>query len=302
MPKWIFAVLLGVMLVWSAPVRAQSTLSLAKLEVDLWPEYDRPEMLVIYHMFLDGGVTLPANVVVSIPAASGEPAAVAVRNPDGQLYNVAYTRVVNGQVAQISFSAPVTEIQFEYYDPGLTKNGANHSFIYSWPGEYPVKSFSVQVQQPSGATSMKITPSLGSGIPGEGGLLYFTSDLGALQPQQQLSVSLSYQKTNDNLSVQTGKVGPSAPVDAGTPGRASFGVAWEYILAAALLLVMASGGIWFWRSARLTHTRNRRPMLAYREKPTQPSSVDTIYCHQCGKKASPGDVFCRSCGTHIRRD
>jgi hypothetical protein len=302
MPKWIFAVLLGVMLVWSAPVSAQSALSLAKLEVDLWPEYDRPEVLVVYHMFLDSGVTLPANLVVSIPSASGEPAAVAVRNPDGQLYNVAYTRVVNGQVAQISFSAPVTEIQFEYYDPGLSKVGANHSFTYNWTGEYSVKSFTVQVQQPSGASSMKITPTLGNGIPGEGGLMYFSSDLGALKSQQQLTVSLSYQKSNDNLSVQTGKVGPAAPVDAATPGRASFGTVWIYVIGAGALLMVIGSGFWYWRSDRKAPVRERRHPMAYREKPTQPSAVDTFYCHQCGKRASGGDVFCRSCGTRLRRD
>jgi hypothetical protein len=302
MPKWIFAMVFGWLFLWSGVAQAQTPVSLAKLEVDLWPEYDRPDMLVVYHMFLDPSTALPANLVVSVPAAAGEPAAVAVRNADGQLYNVAYTRVVNGDLAQISFSTSALEIQFEYYDPGLTKNGPIRSFTYQWPGGYAVKAFSVQVQQPSGASSMQITPTLGAGIPGEGGLMYFSSDLGALSAQQLMTVSLTYQKSTDNLSVQTGKVGPSAPVNDSTPGRASFGTLWIYGLGGLSLLLIGGAGAWYWRSVHNTAAPQRQRHAAYREKVTQPSQEMQLYCHQCGKKASAGDVFCRSCGARLRHD
>jgi hypothetical protein len=302
MPKWIVAVVFGLLIFWSGGAQAQAPVSLAKLEVDLWPEYDRPDMLVVYHMFLDPGTALPANLVVSVPAAAGDPAAVAVRNADGQLYNVAYNRVVNGDVAQISFSASALEIQFEYYDPGLAKNGPIRSFNYRWPGIYAVKSFSVQVQQPSGASNMQITPSLGSGVPGEGGLMYFSSNLGAVSTQELITVSLTYQKSTNNLSVEKGKVGPSAPVNGATPGRAAIGTVWVYVFGGVALLMIGSGGVWYWRSAHQTAAPMRRRHTSYRESVTQPSQEQQLYCHQCGKKASAGDVFCRSCGMRLRRD
>jgi hypothetical protein len=293
--------LVALLLLLPVPVHAQTPVSFSKLEVDLWPEYDAPEMLVVYHIFLESGTALPANLMLSIPAAAGDPAHVAVRNTDGKLYNVAYNRIVNGQVAQIAFSSSVTEIQFEYYDPGLVKNGSQRSFTYHWTGEYAVRSFVVQVQQPPSATNLQITPTLGDKSPGEGGIVYYSSELGSLQVQQQTSISLSYQKKDDTLSVQSGKVGPVSAVDASTPGRATFGMTWIYVLSGVALLLIAGGGFWYWRSNQRKPEPARRRHAAYREKPTQPSS-DMIYCHQCGKKASMGGVFCRSCGTKLRKD
>lgn len=303
MRKWVLLALFVLMLIMVAarPVNAAAPISFSKLEVDLWPEYDKPEMLVVYHIFLEPGTTLPANLTLLIPAAAGEPAHVAVRNSDGLLYNVAYNRIVNGQVAQIAFSSSVSEIQFEYYDPGLSKNGPMRSYSYHWTGEYAVRSFVVQVQQPSLASNMQIMPSLGSGSPGDGGLMYYTSELGALRDQQAATISLSYQKEDDTLSVQSGKVGPVSAVDASTPGRAAFASNWVYVLGAASALMVVGGGFWYWRSSRQSPAPARRHRPTYREKPTQPSS-DSIYCHQCGKKASVGDIFCRSCGAKLRRD
>jgi hypothetical protein len=301
MRKWLMVALVGFLMVGIVPVQAQTAVSFSKLEVDLWPEYDKPEVLVIYHIFLEAGTALPANLMLSIPTAAGDPAAVAVRNADGQLYNVAYNRIVNGQVAQIAFSSPVSEIQFEYYDPGLVKNGTQRSYTYHWTGEYAVRAFAAQVQQPALASNIQITPAMGKGTPGEGGLVYYNSELGALQVQQQASVSLSYEKSEDTLSVQSGKVGPVSAVDTSTPGRATFGMTWIYVLAAVAILLIAGGGFWYWRSTQGRPEPVRRRHAAYREKLTQPSS-DMIYCHQCGKKASSGDVFCRSCGTKLRKD
>ena len=59
-------------------IHAQDEVRLAYLQVDLWPEYDRPEMLVILRASLAADVSLPVDVTFRIPAAVGDPNAVAV--------------------------------------------------------------------------------------------------------------------------------------------------------------------------------------------------------------------------------
>jgi hypothetical protein len=76
---------------------------------------------------------------------------------------------------------------------------------------------------------------------------------------------------------------------------------WIYVLGGVAILLIAGGGYWYWHSMQGRPEPVRKRHGVYREKPTQPSS-DMIYCHQCGKKASIGDVFCRSCGTKLRKD
>ena len=66
------------------PALAQSEVKLSSMEVDLWPEYDRPNVLVIYRITLPPTTTLPVDLSFRIPAAAGEPSAVAVRQMSAQ--------------------------------------------------------------------------------------------------------------------------------------------------------------------------------------------------------------------------
>ena len=52
---------------------AQESTSLESLAIDLWPEYDRPSMLVIYKAVLSPEVTLPTEITFRIPVEAGLP-------------------------------------------------------------------------------------------------------------------------------------------------------------------------------------------------------------------------------------
>ena len=74
-----------------SPVSAQQSASpvFENVQVDVWPEYDQPAVLVIYHITISTQVTLPANLSIRIPAAAGKPFAVAMQDSNG-LYNLNY--------------------------------------------------------------------------------------------------------------------------------------------------------------------------------------------------------------------
>lgn len=304
MPRWKAALLLGVaMLAFiTIPVSGQtaSNINLTRLEVDLWPEYDRAEMLVIEHLTLAPGVNFPVNMTLRIPQAVGTPYNLAFRNTDGQLYTISYTKVDNGDWIDIGFSTPTNEIQLEYYDPGLVKQGNNRLYTYTWVGSYPASSVIVQYQQPVGSTNFQVTPAAGSPVAGDGGLMYYTADAGSLKPGQSFTAQVSYQKSGDELSVQSGKVVPSAPISTNTPGRATLNSLWWWLLGLLAVLLIVAGGYWYWRSTHKELAPIRRRHSSTRAVAL--SAADNIYCHQCGKRASPGDVFCRSCGTRLRRE
>ena len=59
--KFIILLLIG-FLFFVPGAQAQGTLRLAEFEVDLWPEYDRPDVLVIYKAKLPADVSLPVDV------------------------------------------------------------------------------------------------------------------------------------------------------------------------------------------------------------------------------------------------
>ncbi len=303
------------------PVMAQSggsqtAPSFTSVEVDLWPEYDQTSMLVIYHLILAPGSSLPASLTLHIPSTAGDPVNLASRQTDGQLYNVAFTRTVEGDYSRVNFTSTTTEIQFEYYDPGvknstnpaaypiLKKGKTDRAYTFEWQGEYLVKTMLVQVQQPIGASQMVISPSLGAGVAGDAGLVYYNGQVGSVPIGTKFKVSLSYQKPDDSLSAPALKVQPSSPITPQTAGRALNLLDYlPWFLGAAGVLLAAGGVIWYRRSiSEERRVFNRERAGRVRENPKESTASDPIYCHQCGKQAAAGDLFCRSCGSNLRRD
>jgi hypothetical protein len=305
MRKWFVVLLLLLILIIPAAVHAKPPAAFEAMEVDLWPEYDQPSMLVIYRITLDPATTLPADVTLHIPAVVGDPSAVATRETSGQLSNLAYTRTIQGEWSAISFKTTTYQIQFEYYDPGLDKNGSTRNFTYTWPADYTVKALTLQVQQPVGASQMTLSPDLGSPITSATGLAYYNATVGAVPAGTQFKLSLQYQKSTDALSQPTQPVQPSETLGPNTAGRTqSPSMVIVVLVGLAVVLFIASLYILF-RSNKVEITFGENKRHKSHKASAEGGKADPqegIFCHQCGKRAAPGDVFCRACGTQLRKE
>jgi hypothetical protein len=283
-------------------VKAQEGITLPSAEVDFWPEYDKPSMLVIYRLTLPASVSLPYEMTARIPAAAGEPNAVASKQPDGALFNLPHDNQVVGEWSVLTFRATTPEIQIEYYDPGLKKQGNEREYVYQWPGDYAVDSLLIQIQQPFGATNMSISPALGSGRVGQDGLTYYGAEEGALAAGQPFSITIHYQKDTDTLSATTIQVQPSEPLTE-TPTSLNLASMLPWFLGGLGVLLIVGGAIWYRQSGRgeTSQPQRRRRGKAQVASASAPAAeTGFVYCHQCGKRAGPGDRFCRSCGTPLR--
>jgi hypothetical protein len=310
MPKWkltsLIALILSLTVIIPAIVRAQEELKLSAVEVDLWPEYDRPEVLVIYRITLSPSVSPPADMTFRLPVAAGEPSAVAGKQvtADGEegLFNIPYDYRANGEWGFITLTATMPEIQLEYYDPGLVRDGLERRFVYRWPGDYAVDSLMVQVQQPLDASGMRISPASGEGVTRPDGLVYFNKQVGSLPAGQTFDLKFDYQKDSESLSAASLQVQPSVPMPEVTSPSSNFMSVLPWILGVMGLILIVGGGVWYWQSGKETAgpspRRRRRSAAQVENAPVG----EHVYCHQCGKRAAPGDRFCRICGTRLRKE
>lgn len=284
-------------------VRAQGQITLAEVAVGLWPEHDQPSMLVIYDIALPEDA-LPAALSLRIPAAAGSPHAVAQLEPSEGLVVAPYEESTEGEWTTITLQATMPELRIEYYDPGLQKDGENRHFEYTWPGDYAVDSMVVQVQQPVGASQMRLSPATAEAATGADGLVYYTADIGSLPAGQDFKIQLDYQKAGDDLTASS--LGVDTVDSVGSSGSGSstnLQPLLPWLLGGLGLLLILGGGFWYWQSGREkaqpAPRRRRRPASTGPEvSPAEEGKH--IYCHQCGKRASPGDRFCRTCGTALR--
>lgn len=303
------------LLAWGAwlpalnPVRAQSQPELRALQISLWPEYDRPSMLVIYRMTLSPETALPANLVFRIPPGA-EPLVVAVGASPETVDEVSFTQNVTGDWKELAFTASFPAIQLEYYDPALRIEDQARHFEYRWPGDYAVEGLTIEVQQPLGATEMRITPDLGPGKQkaSDQKILYYTSQVGSVGAGQDFEITVDYKKSTRALTVEQMEVEPSQPIGENTIGR----VRLRDILIGALVVgalallgiaLVMGGGIRLKRAGPI----EARPERRRRSREAQTTAAEaapggSVYCHQCGRRSIPGDRYCRSCGARLRHE
>jgi hypothetical protein len=291
-----FIILAGALFA-SFSARAQADTKLGSVQVQLWPEYDQPSMLVIYDFSVPDGAQLPLSISLRFPD-NANLVAVASQAADGSLLNTDYQGPSpDGDWQAISVQVQTAGVyHVEYYAP-LSRDGNVRHYSYLWPGDYAVGDFVVSVRLPPDATDVSSVPPMQSSQSSDG-TPYLRKDFGSLGAQQQLPVELEYTKTSEALTSSPQSLEPSKPLSASTPGRVVLGNYLPYIVGVLGFALIIGGGVYFWQSSRGTgHARARRHAEPSGRQQLQGSDV---YCHECGTRAQPSDRFCRVCGTRLR--
>ncbi len=258
---------------------------LASLQIEIWPEFDRPAALVILHGELAADVTLPAAVSLRIAASSGGPTAVAsAARPSANLLNLKYDRKDAGDFITLKFELQERVFHVEFYEPLVTRT-PDRSYTYVWPGDLAADRLSVIVQEPAAASNFSVQPNLDAAAAGPDGLFYRSAELGALGAGKQLPIRVSYKKTNPQTSQEILKPNAldSSPVANTGSGKASFG--WILVLGVAPTLLIGAGAafLWWWR----------------RRKAAGAQVGGAGFCSKCGAPSASGDRFCSNCGAPL---
>lgn len=296
----LFGFLLLVIFVIPVVVQAQGVTRFRTVGVEIWPEYDRPDVLVIYNLELAADTTLPANITLRLPGSVEKPYVVAVGPTAATVtdQDIDYSYQTVEDWLEVSVTAEDVAIRIEYYDPGLAREGQVRSFYFTWPGDYTVEAFDILFKLPIDATDFQSDPVFTPLGVGADNLAYYGLNVGALEAGEMFTVNLDYQKTTDRLSNSDLSVEPVEDFGSGISGfRISEIVPW--ILGVLGLVLIGAGVIYF-----LSSRKGGRSRGTGRERHV-PSRTDegvagTTYCYQCGRRAQPGDRFCRACGTRLR--
>lgn len=291
-------------------VQAQEAPSLSTLEVSLWPEFDRPEVLVIYRGLLEEATPLPVPVEIRIPARVGPPTAVAYVGQDGQRFNQQYTTRSEGDWLVVSFELGEQGFQLEYYDTLPVDPTGQRDYTFSYTADYAVSSLSFELQQPPTAEDVSLDPPADSSTTAADGLVYHYLQVGALAQGEEQNWTFSYQKSNSDLTVPASD--PAEPA-ATTPPPANGEDSTVLIFLVAFVTLVAVGAAAFWLGGRtqpmaqpaLPGSERRKRRGSGRGGQTRDqelSGLDSsapLYCRQCGANLRSDSVFCHKCGTPV---
>jgi len=284
------------------PASAQGNTSLTTAAVSIWPEYDRPNALVITEMMIAPETPLPVKLVLRVPSTVDKVQAVAVGSALNSVTDqgVEYTFTKGDPWSEITINATGPAVRMEYYDSGLAKANNVRNYTYIWPADYSVGGFSFELRAPLKSSKVTSEPPLNRDIIDQDGFEYWTAQPGSLKQGEEFKIAFSYERSTDLPS--TAFLVTNNPAGTVVPTSSWTNFVYEklpYIIGLIGLALLIGGGWWFWRSGR---EGAKGPA---RKRHAQRAAVDDddqeVYCHNCGRRASAADRFCRACGTRLRQ-
>ena len=254
-------------------------------------------MLVRYEIQLDEGSRMPVDLTLQIPV-DAQSLTISNLNEDNDTLGLQTDVEDIGLWKDVRFTTITRVIEVEYYDPNLVKEGEQRLFEFEWLSIYPVDSLSLTIRQPFGGSDIHSQPAMDEKFTGSGNIEYYTGELGSVPAGEVFTLSLMYTKNTSNPAYPALPVAPAMDVNETTPGKTPSPlsvVLWLLSFAVAVLVLVGIYYLWFHYKTRekQTHVVDG---VGIRNPEKQ-----MVFCHECGKRSSPGDIFCSNCGTELRR-
>jgi hypothetical protein len=305
----LHALLVLLLLIFFRPAlmtHAQSSVpEIDRLEVELWPDFDRPSVLVLLTGILPEGTNFPARIVIPIPEDATINAIARVDESGSMFTDLEVDDSVPGQ---LTITTMEPNFRVEYYDP-YSADGNQRDYTFEWQSNTAVNELAVIVQQPSLASEIDLSPEAIQVNNRQDGLLYHTLPVREVPAGEEYSLELSYNLQRPQLSAELlGGQQPAVPSDIiGDVGGQEPGFNWQIAVAAAAFGLALAAGAWLLLGYRRSRRKisKPRPVRRSREKRTaystsQSSGKGANFCHECGQGLSPEDKFCRNCGTPVK--
>ncbi len=302
--KMIFSVMMALafLLSLTSHAFAQDPNRLASVSISVWPEYDRPSVLVILNgTFADKG-NLPREVSVLVPAKA-EVIVTTYVNPDGRQApeQVSRSTDTGDGFKRVTFTSATAEFWVEYYDD-ILRGSPDKTMDLNFKLPAPADQVAIEIQQPARATNFSTTPSTPpSRVDPNDGLTYYTLQFNNIAVGQNLNAQVKYTRTETRLTKDILVSSSSSNPAAAVPEQPSV---WQnaFLIAAAVILgLVAVFGIFILRQRKPVPARQAsRPVAKKARRPQTENGTATTFCTQCGRALRAEDNFCPRCGNKRR--
>ncbi len=302
-----FFVILGLAGLFPLNTTSQSSLTIDNLFVELWPEYDRPSVLVIYNVQLSADTPLPAEVIIPLPTYVNSLFVVAYEREgvlvEADTSDFSLVQINNQQ--SLRLMTPSRNFQFEYYDDTILERQAqNRTVLYEFVSPYQVSQATFEVQEPTDTNSFSSQPPLTDQFEGRDGLIYHSLPRSNLIAGDTFNLSVNYQRSSDELSlVEIQSNLPAPALEPVTESAASSNLSNNetigYVLiGVGALLLIGTIGSWWWSSRQQPTGRTSSEVREIQ----QPNANELArFCYQCGTEFRGDARFCHKCGTERRQ-
>jgi len=285
---WLLAPLLGLLPLAAARGQGPVT-ALENLEILLWPDYDRPSVLVLLTGTLGANAPLPAVVTVPLPLDAQLNAVARIDAQNRMIDDIPYS----ADAGKLTLTTPEPRFHVEYYLPYRIEAG-ERIFRFTWLADLSVERLGTTVQRPASAPSLVTEPVAGAVMEGSDGFTYYRLPAQSVPSGQPFSLQVRYPMASTRLSVErqgssTGAPMASSPATPESAPTTAFG--WPAIIAVIGVGLLSALVTWQIAGARSSPAT---PSTEGRQEP-----AERRYCHACGQPVAQEDRFCGDCGASL---
>ncbi|GAW93735.1 hypothetical protein [Calderihabitans maritimus] len=248
--RTIISILISVVMVsyfLTPAVAEEKTLTMKQLYYSIWPEYDKPQVLVIYTGTFVNNTGQPFSGELEYNIPKGAQINMVCETEKGMLCQRYITKDM-GDYTKVIWKPSRTiqpgeefPVMFEYYIDYLKGQGPEKSFEHIFRPAFPIENLSVEIRQPADSSNFKLEPEpqasqndVQSGVQFTNYYYSFTN----LTPEDQLTFKVSYTRETNKPSVTTNtntNSGGQADTASVTPVNTTV-----IVLLAAFLIVLAA--------------------------------------------------------------
>ncbi|MDX8411137.1 MAG: hypothetical protein R8K46_04580 [Mariprofundaceae bacterium] len=237
---------------------ATHDLSIGRMRVSIWPEYDEPSILAIYDGKFEEGADYPIKTSFFVPKGSVISDACSLSH-EGQHFCQLYKTVNRGEYDEVSLLLPYPNFYLSFHTPQFDTQREKREFAYRIKANHSIKTMKVDIQQPLRSTAFNISPDKRAAVAQNDdtlslleGFNHLTYALNDISEGQESVFRLDYIKKDPQPSVDikyTSMTGPE--IIRSSPYETQRNIkSFIYILFGtgmlAILVVMA----WFFRSRK----------------------------------------------------
>lgn len=296
-PMILAALLLGIAA--RSPAAAQAgepstDPGLAALNVDIWPEFDDPRVLVIYDGALAEGVETPRQFSFVVPAGAQVHMAGGIAADGGHVHAEFDTLMREDGLMEVSYTLQVPRVYMEfYYDPFT--GGDQRSFTYPVVSPFDIDSLMVRVQQPLRAEAFELEPAATDTLVDNRGLSYGVVRFAGLSGETVTPIKVAYRKADREPSVSSQEApGPTQEGQSAESSPARWSRLRSWVLGTLAAAFFAVG-------VYKTTVKPRRGGAAEAGTTARAgSSPGGKFCPECGHPVAASHNYCGECGRPLR--
>jgi hypothetical protein len=274
---------------------AQTTVTaIDSLVIELWPDYDKPSVLVLLSGTLPFDTNLPATVTLPLPEYAQFHVVARIDSKDGVMKDDIHSSPAPPDA--MMFITPDLRFRLEFYLP-YTVNDNQRSFDYTWVANLSVNELQLKVQRPFSASSFNTEPGHENIVMEENGLAYYILPAHHVPAGQPSSVRVEYKMIGTQLTAES--LPPSSPVkqtpESPIESAASSGINWPIVAIIVGGLIIGMVVVWYIVSNRATAHIDRPSHSRVKDK----GRSRPKFCYNCGEPVNRGDKYCSNCSIEL---